>query len=173
MTPGRQQAFTLIEAVAILVLIGLMASAGALSLRSAYRGSQMKDVLSRVKALDRSARNLVQLSGQPGVIHIDTVKGSIRFTQENESHAGLLPIVLPDGYRITDVGVSSSPSSTGTVQIPCSTLGQTPAYTLSLAGPKKQTKLLVVAGLTGQATELEHDEKFDLDKLLSARPDAD
>ncbi len=173
MTGRRQQAFTLIEAAAVLVLIGLMASAGALSLRSAYRGSQMNDVVSRVKALDRSARSLVQLTGQSGAIHIDTAKGSIRFAQNHESHAGLLPVVLPDGFKLTGVGGASSLSSGGALEIPCSALGQTPVYSLSISGPKEQTRLLVFAGLTGQVTELEHDASFDLDKLLSPGIDAD
>jgi len=169
----RQKAFTLIEAAAVLVLIGLLASAGALSLRSACRGSQMKDVINRLTDLDQSARCLVQLSGQAGVIHIDTVKGSIRFTHDSQSHMGLRPVVLPEGFVITDVEGSPSRSSGGTIEIPCSVLGQTPAYSLSISGPKEKVRMLVFVGMTGQVIEMEHDASFDLNTILSARIDFD
>ena len=173
MTGRRQCAFTLIETAAVLVLVGLMASAGALSLRSAYRGSQMEDVINRVKAIDHSARNLTQTSGLPGVIQIDRTKGSIKFIQDNQTHAGLLPVVLPNGFKIVEIKIATTDSPAAHIQIPCSALGQTPTYTLAIAGPKEQTRLLVFTGLTGQATELEDDASFDLDMLSQPRADTD
>ncbi len=173
MTAIRSRAFTLIEAVAVLVLIGLMASAATLSLRGAYRGSQMKDVVSRVKALDRSARNLAQISGIPGVIRIDRSKGTISYTQDKDKRPGLLPVVLPGGYQITEVRAGAGSASAGTDRVVCTANGQTPTYTLSLAGPNEHTRLLVFSGMTGQITELEDDARIDLNKLLSPRPDTD
>jgi len=173
MTPWRSRAFTLIEAVAVLVLIGLMASVGALSLRGAYRGSQMKDVVSRIKALDRSARSLAQISGKPGVIRVDRARGAVSYTEEKGKHSGLMPVVLPKGYRFTDVKISAGMAPTGTDRIICTAEGQTPTYVISLTGLNKQTRLLVFAGMTGQITELEDNVRIDLDKLLSPRPDTD
>ena len=172
MNQKRAPAFTLIEVSAVLVLIGLMASAAALSLRGAYRGAQMKDVVSRIKTLDRSTRRHAEQSGQPGEICINPTIGKISFTTRNNEHLGLLPVVLPHGYSITDVQVS--PSNTvegGDLRISCTAQGHTPSYALVLNGPNEQTRLMVFAGMSGQITELEHDADFDLDKLLTPRPD--
>ncbi|MEZ6192079.1 MAG: prepilin-type N-terminal cleavage/methylation domain-containing protein [Phycisphaerales bacterium] len=171
MVKKHPNAFTLIEVTAVLVLIGLMASAAALSLRSAYRGSQMKDVISRITALDQSARRIAEMTGRAGVIRIDQPAGKISFSQEGGTHLGLLPVQLPNGYRIIGVHVASPDFSDGAERIACSANGLTQTYSIKLAGFNEQSRLLVFAGLSGQVTELESDADFSLDKLLTPRPD--
>lgn len=173
MRVSPHRAFTLIEASAILVLIGLMASAGALSLRSAYRGSELKDVVSRIRSIDRSARSAVQLNGRPGVIQIDERTNTIRFTHDGGERAGLMPVVLPSGFDIKRVAVASVSAAHGAIQIPCSAHGQTPTYLISISGPGDESTVLVFSGLTGLVTELDEDSSFELDELLSTRHDAD
>lgn len=169
---SRARAFTLIEVVAVLVLAGLMATSATLMLRGAYRGSQMNDVISRIKAFDRSARRFAQLTGTPGVIRVDENNRVIRFTGIDDENTHLNPVVLPDTCRIKDVDVSLQASADGTGGITCSVYGQTPDYALTLSGPDDKLLVLVFAGMSGQVTELANEEEFDLDKLYLPRHDA-
>ena len=169
MSNPRHLAFTLIETAAVLVLVGLMASAATLSLRSAYRGSQMKDVVSRIQSLDESARRMARLSGKPGTLVIDQAAGKIRFTHEDTESNSLLPVHLPRGYQIASFRVAGG----GSDRVTYSAYGQTSTYEIAITGPNDQSQRLVFAGLTGQITGLEHDEEFDLDRLLTPRPDTD
>ncbi len=173
MTDVRHKAFTLIELVAVLVLVGLMASVATLSLRSAYHGSQMRDVISRIAAFDQMVRASARSTDKAGVIHIDPGHGTLEYTGREGHLNTLSPVLLPAGYQFKGIQIGGVPQTALVHKLPCSTNGQTPSYTLSLIGPKEQQRLLVFAGLTGQITEFENTNDFDLKQLLSPRPDAD
>ncbi len=172
MLHSTQRAFTLIEVTAVLVLVALLSTAAALSLKSAYRGSQMSDVIARVSAMDRTARRLSISQGTAGSIIIDQAEGSLRYKQASKTTDELLPVVLPADFEMTSVEVVGVAKHEQMV-IPCSRQGRTPSYSLTLTGPGGSSRVLMVAGLTGQVLELETDASFEVDNLLSARPDTD
>lgn len=164
MTESRPSAFTLIEVTAVLVLIGLMASAAALSLRSAYRGSQMQDVIDRIVWLDQSARRIARINGTNVVLKIDRASGRLDMVPSQDDPATLSPVVLPDGFSIHEAHVGRPVDDNDRLTI--NKDGLSPTYAFTLMDSKGNMRTLVFAGLTGQHTELEHHADFNLQTLL-------
>jgi hypothetical protein len=114
----------LIEVTAVLVLLALLSTAAALSLRSACRGSQMDDVIGRITAFDQTARGLAVSKGAQGLIVVDPAEGRMRYQQPGEQKDLLHPLILPAGYGFTSVGVVGDEKQRDTA-IACSTDGRT------------------------------------------------
>lgn len=167
------RAFTLVEVVLVVALLGLLVGATTLSLaRTAQRGS-WEHAVGRVADADRMARLTAQRLGEPCVLAIDLDGHRMRRQigaergDQTASHA----VELPAGVRIDQVLVCSQRgvgrTDSGTAEVAFSTGGRSASYAVKLTtGNDDTTQWLVVLGLTGQViTDI--DENM-VDQLFSA-----
>ena len=177
----RRAAFTLIEIIAVVAVIGLLAGATALSLGDSAGRARRADAVSTIAHADRMARLAGERLGRPCVLHYDL--DDQRIVRELPG-AGVMaashPIALGRDVwidRLVTAGSVNRPPRThesGDVAVAVSTAGRSETYAVRLAFDDGQT-WLVFAGLTGQMTVIEHDEQVDnLVRLLATgRSDAD
>ena len=197
-----RRAFTLIEVMAVVALIGLLAAATAWSLAGDAQRATRADVLDRLIHADASARLAAQRLG-PSTLNIDLDTQQLWVVSPgsgaDEPQAGHR-LKLPRGHRIEHVFILAAPKPTsnkpprervvvdrGVVEIPVSPEGLSRTYAIEWTGPAPedtnsnarrsglQTTWLVFAGMTGQVTQ--HDDEQAIDKLFAAlartRVDAD
>ncbi len=185
------RAFTLIELMAVVLLLGLLAGAVAWSLAENVEAAGRADAVGRVVQADCLARMAARRLGRPSVLRIDLEAQRLwRVTPAPGGPAGpgaetSHPVDVPAGYRIDRVAVADAAATrdAGIVEIAYSTGGRSASYALRLvradrdetpAGADAPGPWLVVAGLTGHVS-LNHDEA-DVDNLLAllaaGRPDA-
>jgi len=170
----KRRAFTLIEVIAVVVLIGLLAGATAWLLAEDARSGTRAEVASRISHADRSARLAGMRMGRPCVLRFDLGRNRLRRVfrdsegREQSSHS----VTLPDGYRIDRIvtvrPVSSRGSVTsdsGVVEIPYSTGGRSVSYAVRLSS-QGGAWWMVVSGLTGHVTANQNEQ--DVYKLFSA-----
>lgn len=187
-----RRAFTFIEVMMAVALIGLLAGATAWSLAEQMRHGSTSSVIGRILHLEKMARLAAQRMDKEFALRWDL--GSQRLIRResppgdggSDSHA----LRIPRGYRIDRIltaastGVESSES--GVVEISFSTAGRSVTYAVHLAfetaADSHDTQphsdsggvWLVFSGLTGQATQIHEQKEIDsLFSLLAAgRPDA-
>ncbi len=197
------RAFTLIEVMAVVALIGLLAAATAWSLAGQAQQATYDDVIDRLSHADHTARVSAQRLG-PSSLCFDLDGQRVRVhspqSRDGKPEAGHT-MQLPPGFRIEQVawvdtttrpsrlaGLWSTVTETnGLIELPVSSEGLSRTYAVQLVGPKivednakgsgetEQTTWLLVSGLTGQVT-IEDEEKAIhnlLRRTASARPDAD
>ena len=197
----RRSGFTLIEMMAVVTLLGLMAAATVWSLADDVRRSSRGRIVAAVGHADRLGRLAGRRFGKQCVLRFDLDKQEVSrlfSSGQGDTPAGHM-LRLPTGYRVdrvmiarqsaalTDLGLAWAAVDSGTADIVCSTAGRSVSYAVRLTFPggaggrDAGDELaggeiwLVFSGLTGEMT-LVHDEDavnnlFTL--LATGRPDAD
>ena len=188
-------AFTLIEVMAVVVILGLLAAATVFSLADEVQSAGRSDVIERLAHEDQLARLAARRTGAACVLEFDFDRQRLwrvdNLTNEpRPTHAWK----LPDSCRIAQVlrsgDASTEPASpapasaeNGAAEVTFGYGGYAETYALRLdcktappsgGRPDEQTVWLVFAGLTGQEMLLQNED--DVRKLLAAlaspRPDA-
>lgn len=199
----RRCAFTLVEIMAVIVLIGLLAGMVAVSMTRDAQRAQRQDVINRLIDADASARIAAKRLG-PSKLRIDLNQQKLWLMTPDPTTKELRPghvMRVAPNYKLTGVSwidpqparnQTRTPRQTltyneGTIELPYSGEGLTRTFVLRLDGPASdpvtgrddptqiQTSWLMFSGLTGQ--NLITDELETIDNLLamlaSTRPDAD
>lgn len=172
---SRCAAFTLIEMLAVMVLIGLVASAAILRFSGVTGPARTEWAVGRLTNIESALRT--HAADHSEVASLEVELGSDRLTRsvgeergtESKSHLG-------QNIRIVRFLSGSREVSSGRVVIDYSALGQSETFALELdQRGSGRSVWLVFAGLTGQVTRFQ--EERDARQLIrvsgAARPDAD
>lgn len=157
----RANAFTLIEAVVVLTLMGLLAAAVTVSLAGAARAARVEDVIDAYAAFDRTTREAARRFGRTPALRFDLNRGTVTRRDAERSETRL---ALRGDFRVARVMTAERDSRSGEVEVPVTARGYTPSYAVLVVGPTSQ-RWVVFAGLTGQSTVLA-DER-DVQDILS------
>lgn len=160
----RRPAFTLIEMLAVLALLGLLTALATVSLSGAVRAARANDTAEAVRALDRSIRDYAKRFGRTVTLRFDLSQGVVvRVEDGKPSVAYALPV--------RRVITRSDDRTAAEVFVNVSAAGYSPSYAV-LVNASQGTQWIVFAGLSGQASVV-NDEREVLDILAPARADAD
>ncbi len=168
----RGGAFTLLEVIAVIVLLGLLTGATAWVLTDNARQSSRQNVVGRITHADRMARLAARRLDEACVLRFDLEEQSIRrLAGRYERRRTMHSMEIPDGCRISRIIVPRNPraaggftrttawsrTDSGVVDIPFSAGGQSISYAVRLTCENRDG-WLVFCGLTGQVTRI-HDEQ--------------
>lgn len=194
----RRAAFTLIEVMAVVALLGLLAGATVWLMADDARRASRAEAAATIAHADRTTRLAARRLGAPCVLRCDLDAQRLRRVvggprdEQDPSHA----VELPVGYRIARITLPSVPgcsprargveprfdTGSGVVDIPYSTAGRSPTYAVRIDFEGDQSRRsdedagrwLLVAGLTGQVMVVNDEEEVDnlFRTLARGRPDA-
>ena len=156
--PMSRRGFSLIELMAVLLIMGIMAGAVALRIENPLRKARMSDVMGSLEQLDHNTRYAARQQRRALRIVFDRSAGAVRRTDDRGQAAGGGDLVLPTGYEIEHLLVVGQDITTGAAVVRCTAMGVTPTYALLLnAGGRRQW--IVVAGLTGQFVQTQDERE--------------
>jgi prepilin-type N-terminal cleavage/methylation domain-containing protein len=166
----RARGFTLIEMMAVIIIIALLSTAAALSFSHTLAAARAREAFGQVQSLDASARQFARRWGRTIQIVLDL---SNRTLARRERNVNTFVTSLPSGCRIDEVRMSSRRESVGEVSIECSANGLSRTYAVHVVGPQLD-QWLVFAGLSGQVTKVNDVSQLDaIFPQAAARDDAD
>jgi prepilin-type N-terminal cleavage/methylation domain-containing protein len=154
-------AFTLIEAVVVLTIMGLLAAAVTVSLAGAGRAARMEDVADAYAAFDRTTREAARRFERTPTLHFDLNRGTVA---RRDAERPETKLALRGSFRVDRVMTAERDTRSGEAEVPVTARGHTPSYAVLLTGPSGQ-RWIVFAGLSGQFTVVE-DER-DVQDILS------
>jgi prepilin-type N-terminal cleavage/methylation domain-containing protein len=166
----RSRGFTLIEIMAVVIIMALLATAAALSFARPMRVARARDAVDQVRSLDASARQFARRFGRPIEIVFDLSNGTIA---RRERDVIAFQTSLPRGCQIDEVRAGAQSFSLGEASIQCAASGMSRTYAVHLLGPELD-QWLIFAGLSGQVTQV--NDVSQLDEILpqaNSRDDAD
>jgi prepilin-type N-terminal cleavage/methylation domain-containing protein len=166
----RRRGFTLIEMMAVIVVIGLLSTGAVISFSRPLAASRARNSIDQVKSLDSSARQFARTFGKPVEIVFDLSNQTIARRERDQI---VFQTTLSRGVRIEEVRFATRSESIGEVSIESSSAGLSRSYAVHLVGPQLD-QWLIFAGLSGQVTVINDVSQLDTIFPQSAsRDDAD
>src|SRR5688572_9144638 len=161
-----QRAFTLVETLLAVVILGLLVGLAAWSFAGPLRRARMDQAVEQIRFLDGSTRQLARDSGKSFRISIDADRATLG--RVGSLHG------LPSGVRIERVRTASGErGGGGVVEVEVSRLGLSESYAVLFAGAKWR-RWVFVSGLSGEVSVVSDDAQVeDIFSRTSARRDAD
>ena len=156
-------AFTLIEMMLAIVLLGIISAAAAFTFHSSLESARASDVIEQLRYLDSSSRQRAMRFNQSVELTFDVTNSSISRCEGSKGNDESFRASLPRGYTIDQINIAGQSTFNGQTSLTCSS----PSYSLHLLGPNFDQWLLF-AGLTGQLT-LVKDESTVQDILANTR----
>ncbi len=155
-TRGRK-AFSLLETVLVVLLVGMLAAAVGWTTRSAFARSTAQATWSQLDWLDAAARRAAQ-SGTPAMLVFDLSEHWAGLSLDGAKPAGVYRVQLTKALQVTELWHGAQETFSGRVTFRASSQGVLPTYVL-LAGPREATtenpsRWWVRAGGSGQRVEI-------------------
>ena len=150
-TNSVRAAFTLVEVVAVLVILGIIASGTVWSLGPHVRMLRLNAALDRIEAFDRRVRILARRHRQPLGLTISASKGTLSVPNPK---VNLPSMQLGDGIRIDRVRSRRGDRRFGDTTIGIASNGRSEAYAIRLSTSDDRHVWCAVLGSTGQAVRL-------------------
>jgi prepilin-type N-terminal cleavage/methylation domain-containing protein len=168
--PSSSRAFTLIELLAVIFLLGIISTAAAHTFRSSLQSASTTDAIEQIKYLDSTARHRAQRFNQPVEIIFDLTNSTLSRREASKRNDESFTTSLPSGFSIDQINIAGHSTFNGEASLNCSPTGLTPSYAIHLIGPNFDQWLLF-AGLSGQMTLIQ-DEATVQDILAPTRRSA-
>ncbi len=182
----HRAAFTMIEMLAVIVVLGLLAGAAAWSLAGDAEAATYENVVGKLAHHERTARLAANRLGQTCVLRYNL--NAQRISRFDTADRMATPAWrLPAPYRIDRIVIHRPGGGddaghhgfgerydAGTVEIDISRAGRSATYAIRVANNQQQG-WLVFSGLTGQMTRINDAQEVDnlFAMLAGERPDAD
>ena len=138
--------FTLVEVIAVLVLVSLMAGTVTLSLRGNIANSRAELAVEKLQLVDRQLRDSALRSGRASSLRFDLSRGKLT-RSVREQRESLIESDIPAlRFRTNEIDADG-----GQVAVQFLPDGTSPTYAVCLRQKESAKKWIVFAGLTGQA----------------------
>jgi prepilin-type N-terminal cleavage/methylation domain-containing protein len=171
------RAFTLIEMMVVVILIGLLSGAAMLSFTKPLRARRARQAVEELASFDGSARQAARNFGRDVeiVFELSADRTELSRRELTPEPRETFRASLPTGFHVEHVRTAEQTASTGDVVIRCSPRGLSRSYAVRVVGPEFDQWLLV-AGLSGQVSVVSDESK--VESILAggagaARRDAD
>ena len=158
--------FSLVELIAVLLIISIVAGAVMLRVQGPLHSTQMRDVIDQVRNFDLPTRSYALEQDRPVHLVVDLAAGELSRTDTQGTQLLGEPLKLPLGCRIARLLVRGEDVSTGSIAIGFSRLGLSPSYAVLLEGPGNRRQWILVAGLSGEIVEI--DDEQEVQNILDA-----
>jgi prepilin-type N-terminal cleavage/methylation domain-containing protein len=146
--------FTLVEMLVVIVVLALLAAVVVTRWSGVHHGAVAESVRGKLQFTDAHLRQFARSRRQPALLAFDLANHRLGKRRSLDESLDVQWESLGTGVRIEDIRVGSEKPTRREIEIQVDAAGQTPTYGLHLAGPGKRQAWLIVAGVSGQMTEL-------------------
>lgn len=163
--------FTLLELVAVLMVMAILAGAVALSVRGHVSNAQLEAFLTRLEAFDARARSQARRQGQRLALRFDASDQRVSLAAAAADEDEAPAFAVSRGVELAQVRTARQAADYGVLETSVSPFGQSETYALCLQASSGRRVWLVVLGASGQCLRL--DEEEEVEQILSLQNDAD
>jgi prepilin-type N-terminal cleavage/methylation domain-containing protein len=157
-----RRAFTLIETVAVLVILGMIAGLAVVSLQGHVKKARFQQALEQLDQADRFARSLARKESLPHELTFDFAKNHISLGWLPVGSTFIKPIRtwrLPTGVKLAELKAHAGSQTRSKGKINIASNGTTPMYAVKLRQGTQLSKWWVCLGFSGQTIRIDKDNE--------------
>jgi prepilin-type N-terminal cleavage/methylation domain-containing protein len=148
---------TLIELMVVIALLALVTATVTVSLGNTLGPAALQQSVSEWEFTDQQLRARARHTGKPVAIRLEIGSNRLLCTLDPEGEAPPTIRTLGRGVRITKYISATQETTSGTGTIEYDERGSSETFAIELTGRSDQRRWLLVAGLSGQITEVAHE----------------
>ncbi len=145
----RGRGFSLLELMAVLLIMAIVAAAVTLRMQGPLRQSQTAEVIDRIRAFDEITRTYARQQDQTLQVMVDMSANKLGRTNSAGQAVGA-GLELPKGCSFNSVSLATDRAHGGKALLVCGNTGYTPTYCLEVQDAQRQRHWLLFAGLSGE-----------------------
>lgn len=149
---GSHCAFSLLELLAVMALLALVAGLATVRFSSSYRQAQVTTAIHSIQAIDDQLRTLATKQAQPYELRIDLDRNTLEIKGQHKKEV-IRKHVLPAALQIEAVRSPREDRHHGEAVIRCDSAGLCETYALQITAPSSPPRWILFAGVTGQSNE--------------------
>lgn len=173
--PTNHRAFTLLELVVVVAILGMIAATAAVQLRSTLATARLRSLTESVQNLDQLARRAARRRGQWVRMTFDLEHSHLLATGMGNWQSSIGEVNSDAAVRVSRVVTMEQQWTAGAADLLISPRGESKDFAVEFVAPNEH-HWYVCLGMIGQWVELDDVEANDVGKVrrfLAARPDAD
>ena len=166
----RNNAFTLIELAAVLLVMALLAGAAVLALAHTINPRTLEDIYDQVARSDALVRSAARQAGSKQWIIYDLDDHTMQWQTATDQKPMMLMHCGTDSEM--EVQTSTQNFFSGQVTIEYSARGYTPSYAVGIQRPNESKRWMIFAGITGGLLRTGDEKRVEavMQSLSSDRP---
>ncbi len=170
----KRSGFTILELTAVLLLTALLTGVVVASLNGAQRAAGLREAVAMLREADAEARGLARDTGEAAALKVDVVKQQLRTYPTADARRPMGTYRLPPRVKLRGCqlqGEAAHRLGSREQVLRFDAGGAGPTYGLALSVEGESDVYLVIAGVTGQFTEVKDEER--MRSILAALPRGD
>ncbi len=170
----QARGFSLIEMMATLLVIAMIAAGITLHAEGPMQSAKMKDALQQIGQFDHMTRMYARQQDKTIWLVVDIQKSILRRIGKDSTETLGDILTLPDGFRITRMLMPESNLDGGSTSIRCSRQGFMQSYAVLLSGPNEREQWILFTGLGGELIKVNNEQELrKIMDVAKTRNDAD
>lgn len=155
-------AFTLIEVVAVLVLVGLLATAVSFTFADRHAAVRIEDLADQLVYLDGVTRSYAKRFGRPVAMRIDLNRGQIERLGTSDGGQAKSLYAIPKSFSIERIVTGTGSIERGEIIVSYSAQGLTDSYGIVISSDQSRSnRCVLVLGFSGQAIVAQNPEQLE------------
>lgn len=152
--PGKMHGLTLLELLVVIVLLGLVTATVTTQLGGTLAPAALGQAVSQLEFADQQLRLRARRSGKPVALHLEIGTNRLECAFDAGEDARRTVRTLGRGVRLTKYLSATQEVTYGPVSIRYDERGASETIAVELVGGRSARRWLLVAGITGQITEV-------------------
>jgi prepilin-type N-terminal cleavage/methylation domain-containing protein len=153
----HRRAFTLIEVVACVAIMAILAAAAAISLHGHRGEATMPTAIQIIRFADEQARQRALRSDAPVELRLASTHPDTLLLSSGPTSS---EFQLPDGFRVARARIAGQPHDTDEISVRFSPRGWAPAYAFQITDGTR-SQWLAFTGLIGDPLTLDDDQTLE------------
>jgi prepilin-type N-terminal cleavage/methylation domain-containing protein len=165
----KQRGLTLLELLVVVALLGLVTGTVTVRLGGTLSPAALGQAISQWQFADEQLRVRARRSGRPVTLHLEIGSHRLECAFDSDPDAGRVVRSLGRGVRLTKYVSAMQEVTYGPLSIHYDERGASEMFAVEFTGGQSARRWMLVAGLTGQVTEVT-DESAAKEILESVSP---
>lgn len=159
---SQRSAFSLIELVTVLTIIGLVIATVSLNWLAPLREAQFSETIRKIQSIDQQTRLHARSRLANTWVEFEIGNGKVRYSKySNQGKESTLVYQLPNDHQVVQIKTATQKISQGVFRYPINQFGISESIAIQIADGNRNQWVVILGG-TGQSKAYDDESQFEI-----------